>query len=161
MRLSTEVLVNRYQQNLYAAAFSVCRRAEDAQDIVQDTFLQYHTTQKQFESEEHIKAWLLRLAINRAKNTVSSFWHRNAMPLEDYLDTLSFQAPEDRGLMEAVLALPEKYRTVIHLFYYEDYSVREIGKILRLTEAAVKQRLSRGRKLLKQTLQEEWTDDEP
>ena len=97
--------------------------------------------------------------INRAKNIAASFWRRNTMPLEEYLLSLPFQEPEDRSLMEAVLALPEKYRTVIHLFYYEDYSVRDIGSILRLTQAAVKTRLSRGRKLLKDALKEEWMDE--
>lgn len=160
MRIPTEALVEKYQSNLYAAAFSVCRSAEDAEDAVQDTFLKYHTMNKQFESEQHVKAWLLRVAINHAKNTAGSFWRRNASPLEDYIETLSFQAPEDRGLLEAVMALPEKYRVVIHLFYYEDYSVREIAGILHLAETAVKTRLSRGRKLLKITLKEEWNDDE-
>ena len=160
MRIQTEILVERYQNNLYAAAFSVCRSAEDAEDAVQNTFLKYHTMKKQFESEQHIKAWLLRVAINDAKNLAGSFWMRNTAPLEDYIETLSFQAPEDRGLLEAVMALPEKYRVVIHLFYYEDYSVREIAGILHLAETAVKTRLSRGRKLLKATLKEEWNDDE-
>lgn len=160
MRIQTEILVERYQNNLYAAAFSVCRSAEDAEDAVQNTFLKYHTMKKQFESEQHIKAWLLRVAINDAKNLAGSFWMRNTAPLEDYIETLSFQAPEDRGLLEAVMALPEKYRVVIHLFYYEDYSIREIAGILHLAETAVKTRLSRGRKLLKITLKEEWNDDE-
>lgn len=160
MRIPTEALVETYQNNLYAAAFSVCRSAEDAEDAVQDTFLKYHTMNKQFESEQHIKAWLLRVAINQAKNLAGSFWRRNSAPLEDYIETLSFQAPGDRGLLEAVMALPEKYRVVIHLFYYEDYSVRDIAGILHLAENAVKTRLSRGRKLLKDTLQEEWNDDE-
>ncbi len=160
MRIPTEALIEKYQNNLYAAAFSVCRSAEDAENAVQDTFLKYHTTNKQFENEQHIRAWLLRVAINQAKNTVTSFWHRNALPLEDYIGTLSFQAEEDRGLFETVMSLPEKYRVVIHLFYYEDYSVREIAGILHLAENAVKTRLSRGRKLLKITLQEEGNDDE-
>lgn len=159
MRIATEVLVELYQQNLFAAAFSVCRSVQDAEDAVQDTFLQYHTIPKEFENQQHIKAWLLRVVINRAKNIAASFWRRNTMPLEEYLLSLPFQEPEDRSLMEAVLALPEKYRTVIHLFYYEDYSVRDIGSILRLTQAAVKTRLSRGRKLLKDALKEEWMDE--
>jgi len=160
MRIPTEVVVEKYRDNLYAAAFSVCRSAEDAEDVVQDTFLKYHTLHKQFENEQHIKAWLLRVAINQSKTIAGSFWRRNAAPLEDYIETLSFQAPEDRGLLEAVMALPEKYRVVIHLYYYEDYDIRDITKILHVSESAVKTRLSRGRKLLKATLKEEWNDDE-
>lgn len=160
MRISTEQLVERYQQNLYAAAFSACRNAADAEDAVQDTFLKYHTSAKEFESEQHIRWWLLRVAINHAKNTAQSFWRRNAEPLENYLDSLSYQRPEDRGILEAVMALPEKYRIVIHLYYYEDYDVRDIAGILHLTQSAVKARLSRGRRLLRDTLKEEWNDDE-
>lgn len=161
MRLPTEVLMDKYKDNLFAVAFNVCKSAADADDVVQETFIQYHTGGKQFDSEEHIKAWLLRVAINRAVNVTRSFWRRQAVPLEDYMETLSFETPEASGLFEAVMALPEKYRVVLHLFYYEDYSVKEIAGILKLSEANVKARLSRGRKLLKNVLKEEWSDDEP
>ncbi len=80
--------------------------------------------------------------------------------MEDYINTLTFQEPQDRQVLEAVLALPEKYRLVIHLYYYEDNSLAQISTILGITQAAAKQRLSRGRKLLKSTLMEEWNDDE-
>ena len=76
------------------------------------------------------------------------------------MDELPFETPEDRGLFEAAMRLPEKYRVTIHLFYYEEYSANEIAKILRLREGTVKSRLSRGRRLLKNMLEEEWDDDE-
>lgn len=98
-------------------------------------------------------------AINKAKNVTMSFWRRRGVPLEDYAETLAFPSPEAGDLFEKVMKLPEKYRIVIHLFYYEDYSVREIAGILRITEANVKVRLSRGRRLLKEALQEVWTDE--
>lgn len=82
------------------------------------------------------------------------------MPLEAYMETLSFEAPEDTALFEAVMRLPEKYRIVIHLFYYEEYSIHEIASILRLTESNVKARLPRGHRMLKETLKEGWNDDE-
>ena len=127
--------------------------AADAEDVVQDTFIRYHTTNTQFSDEQHIRAWLLRVAINKAKNVTMSFWRRRGVPLEDYAETLAFPSPEAGDLFEKVMKLPEKYRIVIHLFYYEDYSVREIAGILRITEANVKVRLSRGRRLLKEALQ--------
>ena len=68
MRIATEVLVEKYKDHLFAAAFNVCKNAADADDVVQDTFLQYHTTNRQFENEQHIRAWLIRVAINKAKN---------------------------------------------------------------------------------------------
>ena len=75
------------------------------------------------------------------------------------METLSFPDPQSRNLFEEVMKLPDKYRIVIHLFYYEDYSVREIAKILKLSESNVKVRLSRGRSLLKDSLKEEWEND--
>lgn len=75
------------------------------------------------------------------------------------METLAFETPHDETLFETVMSLPEKYRIIIHLYYYEDYSVREIASVLRLTESNVKVRLSRGRKLLKKALKEEWEDD--
>ena len=137
----------------------VLGKADNAEDVVQETFIQYHTTLKQYESEEHIRAWLLRVAINKAKNVNLTFWRRNKQPLEDYIEDLTFETKEASNLFEAVLALPEKYRVVIHLFYYEDYSVKEIAGVLKTSESNVKVRLSRGRGMLKEALKEEWEDD--
>ena len=75
------------------------------------------------------------------------------------METLTFETPESENLFETVMNLPDKYRIVIHLFYYEDYTIREIAEILQISESNVKVRLSRGRTLLKETLQEEWEDD--
>lgn len=159
MRQPVQELMERYRNNLFVAAFQICKNHEDAEDIVQETFLQYHTSKKEYESEEHIRAWLLRVAINKAKNVNLTFWRRNKQPLEDYIETLTFETKEAGDLFETVLALPEKYRVVIHLFYYEEYSVQEIAGVLKLSESNVKVRLSRGRKMLKEALKEEWEDD--
>lgn len=161
MRMETEVLMDRYKDNLFAVAFNVCKNAADADDVVQDTFVQYHTQNRQFESEQHIKAWLIRVAINHSINVTRSLWRRSSLPLEDYMESLPFEAPEDSTLFAQVMALPEKYRVVIHLFYYEDYPVKDIAGILKVSENNVKVRLSRGRALLKKALKEEWSDDEP
>ena len=160
MRIATEVLVEKYKDHLFAAAFNVCKNAADADDVVQDTFLQYHTTNRRFENEQHIRAWLSRVAINKAKNITRSFWHRNKCNLEEYMETLTFETPESETLFDTVMKLPEKYRIVLHLFYYEDYTTQEISDILHLSVNNVKTRLSRGRALLKETLKEEWNDDE-
>lgn len=145
---------------MFAIAFNICKNSADADDTVQDTFLQYHLTKKQFDNEQHIRAWLIRVAINKAKDITRSFWRQKSLSLDEYVETLAFETPEAENLFEQVLRLSEKYRIVIHLFYYEDYSVQEIAKILKLTETNVKVRLSRGRKLLKDILKEEWNDDE-
>ena len=159
MRMETQALAETYRDRLFAAAFQVCGNAADAEDAAQEALLRYHTSEKQFESEQHIRAWLLRVAINCAKNVSRSFWRRNTVPLEDYMDSLEFDSGESRQIFREVMKLPEKHRLVIHLYYYEDYTVAEIGKILALTESNVKVRLSRGRKLLKEALQGVWDDE--
>lgn len=160
MKIETKVIMEKYKDNLFSAAFNICRNAADADDVVQDTLIQYHTTEKQFDNEQHIRAWLIRVAINKAKNINRSFFRKTGVPLEDYIETLVFETPEAKDLLEEVLKLPEKYRIVIHLFYYEDYSVKEITEILKISESNVKIRLLRGREILKKALQEEWEDDD-
>ena len=159
MRMETQALAKTYRDRLFAAAFQVCGNAADAEDAAQEALLRYHISEKQFESEQHIRAWLLRVAINCAKNVSRSFFRRNTVPLEDYMDSLEFDSGESRQIFREVMNLPETYRLVIHLYYYEDYSVAEIGRILALTESNVKVRLSRGRQLLKKALQEVWDDE--
>ncbi len=159
MRMETQALAETYRDRLFAAAFQVCGNAADAEDAAQEALLRYHISEKQFESEQHIRAWLLRVAINCAKNVSRSFFRRNTVPLEDYMDSLEFDSGESREIFREVMSLPETYRLVIHLYYYEDYTVAEIGRILGLTESNVKVRLSRGRQLLKKALQEVWDDE--
>ena len=160
MRIDTQVVMEKYKDNLFSAAFSICKSAADADDVVQDTLIQYHMTDKQFDNEQHIRAWLLRVAINKAKNVNMSFWRRVSVPLEDYVETLIFETPEAKDLFTEVMKLPEKYRIVIHLFYYEDYPVKKIAEILHTSENNVKVRLMRGRKMLRTVLKEAWGPDE-
>lgn len=160
MRIETNVIMDKYKDNLFSAAFHVCQNAADADDIVQETLIQYHTSSKQFDNEQHIRAWLIRVAINRAKNVTMSFWRRASVPLEDYMEILAFETPEAKDLFKEVMKLPEKYRIVLYLFYYEEYAIKEIAEILKTSEGNVKVRLTRGRKLLKKVLQEEWNDDD-
>lgn len=159
MRQSLHELAALYQDNLFAVAFNICQNAQDAEDVIQDTFVQYYTTKKEYENEQHIRAWLIRVAVNKAKNVTRAFWRRNRVSIEDYMETLVFETPESENLFETVMKLPEKYRIVIHLYYYEDYSINEIADILKLSESNVKTRLSRGRAMLKNVLKEEWDND--
>lgn len=160
MKLSADEAFNQYADRVFAAAFSVCKNQADADDAVQDTFIKYQTTKTDFADETHLKAWLLRVAINRATDITRAFWHRNRVSWEDYMEDLEFEEPADKSLFEAVLRLPDKYRAVIHLFYYEDYSIKEIAELLKRGEGTVKSQLSRGRALLKNQLTEDWNDDE-
>lgn len=153
MKRSLEDVAAEYQKSIYLAAFQICRNAEDANDIVQDTLLTYYLKHMDYRSEDHLRAWLLRVAINKAKDKTRSFWRRQ-VELQDIMQDIPvFEQEEEQTLFEEVMNLPEKYRIVIHLFYYEDYSVREIAEVLRISENNVKVRLSRGRSLLKEKLE--------
>lgn len=160
MRLSAEEAFRAFGDRVFSAAFSVTGNREDADDVVQETFLRYCSQPKEFTDEDHLKAWLLRVAINRAKDCLRSFWRRNTVGWETYMEELPFTEPEDQELFEAVMELSAKYRVVVHLFYYEEYSLIEIAQILHTSQGTVKSRLSRGRKLLKTKLMEAWKDDE-
>ena len=160
MKRSVDDAFREYGDRVFAAAFQICGNRADADDVVQDTFVKYYTLDREYESEAHLKAWLLRVAINRAKDIAGSFWRRNTVSWEEYMEELDFAAPEDSRLFQAVMELPRKYRIPIHLYYYEEYSVEEIAKLLGSRPGTVKSQLSRGRKLLKSMLTGEWDDDE-
>ena len=158
MKIDFEKVCEKYGNRLYAAAFQICRQPQDAEDAVQEALLRLYHSDKDFDSEEHLKAWLIRVTVNAAKSIRRLFWNRNRTSFEDYMDSLTFEEPSDRTLMDEVLALPEKYRIVIHLHYYEGYKVSEIADILELSENTVKTRLFNGRKILKTRL-EGWEDE--
>ncbi len=160
MRLTAEEAYAKYADRVFAAAFAVCRDRADADDVTQDTFVRYMAQDREYDCEEHVKAWLLRVAVNRARDLTRAFWRRGRVPWEEYMTGLPFAEPADGRLFAAVMALPERYRTVIHLFYYEGCAVGEIASVLHTREGTVKSRLSRGRKLLKNILMEDWNDDE-
>ena len=160
MELDLEQLYTKYRDNIFAIGLNYFGNPSDADDIVQETFYKLSKSRTDFDSEEHIRAWLFRVAVNLAKNVRRSIWRHKTVPLEDYMETLTFVSPESETLFAEVMRLPEKYRIVIHLFYYEDYSVREISQILKISESNVRVRLNRGRKMLKQTLQEEWNNED-
>ena len=148
-----------YGDTVYRIAYHALNSRADAEDVTQTVLLKLYECKKNFESEEHIKAWLIRVVINRAKDIRSSFWRRNQTSYEDYMAELPFEEPEDSRLFEAVMQLEEKYRIVVHMFYYEDYDIKEIAHILKCPSGTVKSRLSRARALLKTTLKEDWNDD--
>lgn len=159
MAVDISHICTKYGDRLYAAAFNILRQRQDAEDAVQEAMIRLYRTDKDFESEEHIKSWLIRVTVNVAKSMFTSFWHRNRIAYEEYMDELAFDDERDRDLMEAVLSLPAKYRIIVHLYYYEGYKTREIAEILQLSGNTVKTRLVKSRTILKTKL-EGWEDDE-
>ncbi len=100
MKLSAEDAFRQFGDRVFSAAFSATGSKEDADDVVQDTFLKYWDTDQDFTDENHIKAWLLRVAINRSRDLLRSFWHRKKVPWEDYMEELPFEEPEDKSLFD-------------------------------------------------------------
>lgn len=143
-----EAAVRKYGDSLMRIAYTYTRNMEDAQDMVQEAFIKYLTKAPEFLSSEHEKAWLIRITINICKNHLASSYIKGRAELDENLSVCD----EHSTLIDAVDSLPEKYRTAIHLFYYEGYSTKEIAKIIGLTESAVTSRLQRGRGLLKKML---------
>ena len=151
-----DAIVKKYKDSVFSVAFQYCRNPYDADDVVQDAFLKLYTAKKEFESEEHIRNWLIRVAVNDSKKIVISPWKRRYQSLEDYAETLAFEEPEESEVFFAVMELPEKYRIAVHLYYQEDYSIREIAEILKIRESTVSTRLLRARKMLKEKLKGVW-----
>lgn len=147
-----EALLDRHGESILRLAYSYLHNQSDAEDILQDTLIQYLRTAPVLESPAHEKAWLLRVAGNLSKNLLRAQGYRQADQLEE---TLVAQEREDLSYVwEAVKALPVPYREAIHLFYYEGYSTAQIARILDQKESTVRSRLKRGREKLKPLLEE-------
>ncbi len=152
--LSARELVDMYSSVIYRLAYSRLCSVHDAEDITQDVLLKYIRSKKSFRDEEHRKAWLLRVTINTIKSFVSSAYNRHRAGLDEATE-LTYEEKEPTGVADAVAKLPEKYRIVIHLFYFEELSVKQIAQITGKAEGTVKARLSRGRQQLKEILKED------
>ena len=154
-----QATVGQYQDMVYRVALHQFGVLQDAEDAVQEVFLRLYTEEKLFESGEHLRRWLIRVTLNVCRDTLKSPWRKRRVPLDTVPDQPVFDAPEQGELYQAVMALPEKYRVTLYLFYYEELSTKEIAELLGLRQTAVTTRLSRGRELLKKRL-EAWQDDE-
>ena len=137
---------------VYRTALNCCKSRQDAEDVVQTAFLKLLECDTSFQDETHIRRWLIRVAVNESHSLWRSFWRRNVSSLDGQTVEPAFSQPEHSDLFYAVQGLPVRYREVVHLYYYEEYSIREIAALLRLSETAVQTRLMRARRKLKQKL---------
>ena len=147
--MTKDQVVEKYFNMVYKLALNQTKDKNHADDVTQEVFLRYIKTDYHFESEEHIKAWLLRVTINCSHNVFNSSWFKKTTPITE---DIVFENEEKGEIYYATLELPQKYRTVIHLFYYEDLSIAEISRYLNINEATVKSQLHRGREKLKEKL---------
>lgn len=140
-------------------AFSQTKNHADAEDIAQEVFIRLLLRDRMYESEEHERAWMIRATINLSRDLLKSKWKKNSVGMdkipEEELGAFRVPFLEEDDTLQAVLTLPEKYKNCLYLFYYEDYSIREIADILEMQENTVKTNLRRGRDKLKELLEGE------
>ena len=139
-------VMERYGDMVYRLALAQTHSSHDADDVLQEVFLRYLRAAPAFREEEHRKAWLLRVTVNCCKKLHGSFWRRHTVALSE---TLPAQNPEEGELLGLLEGLPQKYRAVLHLYYYEGYATEEIAAILGRSPGTVRSQLSRGRALLR------------
>ena len=151
-------IIEKYSNMVYRMAYSLVKNKYDAEDIHQEVFVRYITKKPQFEDAGHEKAWFLRVTINLCKNLWKTAWKQKVVAWsEDLEETEIFEESgevEEDGIIEIVKQLPQKYRVVIHLFYYEELSIEEISRVLQVKPATVRTHLTRARAKLKKLLKE-------
>ena len=151
--------VERYQNMVYRTALHALGSPQDADDAVQEVFLRLFRRGDGFDGEEHLRRWLLRVTVNCCRDTLKSPWRKRRTSWEELPETPVFDKPGQAALYREVMALPEKYRTVLNLFYYEEFTAREIGELLGVDTSTVTTRLARARRRLRERLGEDWQDE--
>lgn len=143
---SIERIMQTYGNMLYRICLSATGNSNDAEDAVQETMLKYLRKSPQFQDDEHEKAWLIRVAVNNCRDIIR---YRKRHPSADIEEAENLAVTSgNSGIFDVLVTLPEKYRTVLELYYAEEYSTAEIAKIIGKSQSAVKMRLQKGRKLL-------------
>ncbi|MCL2487397.1 MAG: sigma-70 family RNA polymerase sigma factor [Oscillospiraceae bacterium] len=154
---SIEEVVRTYHGTIARIAFHYVKDRSAAEDIAQEIYMKWLIKRPDFASAEDEKAWLIRLTVNLCKNQLSAAWARHTIPLDDtVLSDDPAGADTARDVLAAVLALPEKYRTAVYLFYYEGYPSGEIARILGQNDRTIRTRLARARKILKERLGDDY-----
>ena len=146
-------IYDKYSNAVYRMAFAYCKNKADAEDIMQEVFIKRFSIDIVFDEETKEKSWLLKVTVNKCRDMFRSLRYKyslTSIPLEEA--SLVYETPEESEVYRAVMSLPQKYRTVIHLFYYEEYSIKEISAVTGSRETAVQTQLFRARKKLKEIL---------
>ena len=149
----------RNNKRLFLIALSFTANQYDAEDILQNAFMKLLKTETEFSDDEHIDKWLTSVTVNESKNLLKSAFRKRSADFEDYTAAYSFESEKSEDLFNAVMSLPKKLRTVIHLFYYEDMPIKDIADMLNIKQSAVKTRLCRAREQLKIQLGDDWNDE--
>ena len=148
-------ILDTYGDTILRYAYSYLHNQSDTEEVLQDTLIQFLKTRPVFESDEHEKAWLLRVTLNCLKSHWRMAWRRHDTPLDD---RIPFPEPEDSALDEALRRLTPKYRAAVHLFYYEGYTAEEIARMSGEKPSAIRTRLTRARTQLRELMKGELDD---
>lgn len=151
-----EEIIEKYSDTVYKVALTRCGTIENAEDIFQEVFMKFSEKMPKFKNEEHEKAWFIRVTINLTKNLKQSAWNRKVVTLNENID---FENKQENDVFSVVCELPQNYRTVIYLLYYEGYKVKEIANLMKTREGTVKTWLYRARKILKEKLEGGFGDE--
>ncbi len=149
-----ERIIKTYSKTVWRIALSRTRREDAAEEVYQEVFLRYFRKPRTFQSEDHQKAYLIRITLNCCKSYLTSAWRSDTLSLDEVSNTLALPE-EKRGVLEALLRLPTKYRLPIELYYIEGLSAEECANVLKLRAGAFRTRLSRAKAMLKEELKGE------
>ena len=150
MRNNVRDVIEKYSDMVYRIALTRSGTIENAEDIFQEVFIKFSEKNLSFNNEEHEKAWFIRVTINLSKNINKSAWNRRVITLDE---SITFENKEETNVFSVVSELPQNYKTVIYLSYYEGYKVKEIAEIMNKREGTIKTWLYRAREILKQKLE--------
>ena len=145
-----EEVIRKYSDMVYRIALTRCRVVENAEDIFQEVFLKFSEKNPKFDSEEHEKAWFIRVTINLTKNLKHSAWSQRTVTLDE---NMIFEKKEEQDIFSSVCQLPQNYRTVVYLLYYEWYKVKEISELMKKSEGTIKSWLFRAREILREKIE--------
>lgn len=148
----TNRAIERYSDTVRRLCMIQLKNYTDTEDIFQTVFLKYVLSSVEFESDEHEKAWFIRVTINACKDLLKSFFRNRVTSLEEIIELPAETQDDNREVLEAVLSLPEKYREVVYLHYYEGYTVPEISKILKKNVNTIYTHLNRSKQMLREKL---------
>ena len=144
-----------YGDTIYRVALHALNNLQDAEDVTQTVLLKLYECKKNFESEEHMKHWILRVAVNESRKMLRSFWRHTCVPLEEWRETAVIEDSAKAEVLEAVMALEPKYRLAVYLYYYEGLSVAETAAAMGAKVSTVQTWLLRARERLRKALAEE------
>ena len=150
-------IYKRYVKTVYRIALMILKYRSEAEDVTQTVFMKLIESEKKFESEEHLKAWLIVTTQNRCKNILKSGWHSKQVDYESIAEQTYIPDDSAKEIWEKIIALDEKYKLPIYLHYYEGYKTEEISKMLKINHATVRTQLRVAREKLKNALEQEGT----